>query len=45
MAFNQGFPATYQPMYYAPQYQPMQQTAPQIFPQSKGTGETRSSRR
>ena len=29
MAFNQGFPATYQPMYYAPQYQPMQQTAPQ----------------
>lgn len=27
MAYNNGFPATYQPMYYAPQYQqPMQQT-------------------
>lgn len=27
-AFN-GFPATYQPMYYAPQYQPAQQTQTQ----------------
>lgn len=24
MAFNNGFPATYQPVYYPPQYQPMQ---------------------
>lgn len=31
MAAYNGFPATYQPMYYAPQYQPMaqQQQAPQ----------------
>ena len=26
MAFNNGYPATYQPMYYTPQYQPQQQT-------------------
>ena len=25
MAFNGGFPATYQPMYYQPPYQPVQQ--------------------
>lgn len=25
MAYNNGFPATYQPMYYQPQYQPQQQ--------------------
>ena len=29
MAFNNGFPATYQPMFYQPQYQPQfQQQAP-----------------
>ena len=27
MAYNNGFPATYQPMYYAPQYQPQQPMA------------------
>lgn len=29
MAAYNGFPATYQPMYYAPQYQPAQQTQQQ----------------
>lgn len=28
MAYNNGFPATYQPMYYQPQYQPVMQQAP-----------------
>lgn len=27
-AYNNGFPATYQPMYYQPQYQPVMQQAP-----------------
>ena len=29
MAYNNGFPASYQPVYYQPQYQTPQQTQPQ----------------
>ena len=29
MAYNNGFPATYQPIYYTPQYQAPQQAQPQ----------------
>ena len=43
MAYNNGFPATYSPMYYTPQYpQPVQmmpqQTSPQPMPQQNNTG-------
>lgn len=36
MAYNTGFPATYQPMYYAPQYQAQQFQQPQTAQQNNG---------
>lgn len=38
MAFNNGFPATYQPVYYQPQYQQqVPQMQPQIQPQQQAS--------
>lgn len=34
MAYNNGFPATYQPMFYQPQYQPMMQQPAPAQPQT-----------
>ena len=38
MAIYNGFPATYQPMYYQPAYQPVQQAAPQQTQQTNNSG-------